>query len=602
MYVYKLSQCMCLTAISSIQVDNRAVAQLLESIIFIIDSVLPLIRKLPKAVIEELEQDLRQMIVRHSFLTVVHACIKCICSLSRVAGKGTSVVEYLIQMFFKRLDAQGTDNKQLVGRSLFCLGLLIRYGNPLLTTSSNKSMDVGSSLNLFKKYLQMEDFGIKVRSLQALGFFLIARPEYMLEKDIGKIIEATLSSGSDVRLKVQALQNMHDYLLDAESQMETDKASNEVVQDSVEDGLCVPVAAGAGDTNICGGIVQLYWDNLLGRCLDLNEHVRQTALKIVEIVLRQGLVHPITCVPYLIALETDPQEMNSKLAHLLLMNMNEKYPAFFESRLGDGLQLSFLFMQSISNVSTGNLYQKVQSKAAGNLKGKPEGVSLTQARLGVSRIYKLIRGNRVARNKFMSSIVRKFDNPTGTNSVVPFLMYCTEILALLPFTSPDEPLYLVYAINRVIQVRAGALEANMKGLILHLSQRNSRKMHIENGIVQQELTQPFLYHMNPMDLNGTFQQEPASQPHFNPLTAFDLNGIVQQQPKDLPMLNSTSLGYAKMDEMSSESSSISKDDVEKIQVDCLAATALQLLLKLKRHLKIVYSLNDARCQVKSLQI
>uniref|UniRef100_A0A2P2MDB3 Sister chromatid cohesion protein n=1 Tax=Rhizophora mucronata TaxID=61149 RepID=A0A2P2MDB3_RHIMU len=276
--------------------------------------------------------------------------------------------------------------------------------------------------------------------------------------------------------------------------------------------------------------------------------------------------------------------------------MNSKYPAFFESRLGDGLQLSFLFMQSISNVSTGNLYQKVQSKAAGNLKGKPEGVSLTQARLGVSRIYKLIRGNRVARNKFMSSIVRKFDNPTGTNSVVPFLMYCTEILALLPFTSPDEPLYLVYAINRVIQVRAGALEANMKGLILHLSQRNSRKMHIENGIVQQELTQPFLYHMNPMDLNGTFQQEPASQPHFNPLTAFDLNGIVQQQPKDLPMLNSTSLGYAKMDEMSSESSSISKDDVEKIQVDCLAATALQLLLKLKRHLKIVYSLNDARCQ------
>ena len=48
-------------------------------------------------------------------------------------------------------------------------------------------------------------------------------------------------------------------------------------------------------------------------------------VQIVEIVLRQGLVHPITCVPYLVALETDPQEVNSKLAHLLLMNMNEKY-------------------------------------------------------------------------------------------------------------------------------------------------------------------------------------------------------------------------------------------------------------------------------------
>ena len=47
-------------------------------------------------------------------------------------------------------------------------------------------------------------------------------------------------------------------------------------------------------------------------------------MQIVEVVLRQGLVHPITCVPYLIALEADPVEANSKLAHHLLMNMNEK--------------------------------------------------------------------------------------------------------------------------------------------------------------------------------------------------------------------------------------------------------------------------------------
>jgi len=35
-----------------------------------------------------------------------------------------------------------------------------------------------------------------------------------------------------------------------------------------------------------------------------------------------------------------------------------------------------------------------------------------------------------------------------------------------------------------------------------------------------------------------------------------------------------------------------------LQADCLSAIALQLLLKLKRHLKIMYSLDDARCQVK----
>lgn len=579
------------------QVDNRAVAQLLESIIFIMDSVLPLIRKLPHTVVEELEQDLKQMIVRHSFLTVVHACIKCLCSLSRVAGKGATVVEYLIQVFFKRLDAHGTDNKQLLGRSLFCLGLLIRYGNSLLNMPGNRNIDIRKSLDLFKKYLLMEDFAIKVRSLQALGFVLTARPEYMLEKDIGKIIEASLSASSNIRLKMQALQNMYEYLLDAESQMGTDKPGNNVVNSSVEDGQSVPVAAGAGDTNICGGIVQLYWDTILGRCLDFNEQVRQTAVKIVEVVLRQGLVHPITCVPYLIALETDPQETNSKLAHHLLMNMNEKYPAFFESRLGDGLQLSFIFMQSIYSMHSENLSQKLQSKTAGNLKGKFEVGSLTQGRLGVSRIYKLIRGNRVSRNKFMSSIIRKFDNPIWNDSVIPFLMYCTEILAQLPFTLPDEPLYLIYTINRVIQVRAGALEANMKGLILHLSQRNAQKIAYGNGLYQKEASQSAFNQMDAMDLNGVVTHEPAAQPNSSSLKSFDLYGATQEQPLDYSVLNSPGLKDPMVNNISSsESLGMSGDDVNKIQVDCLSATALQLLLKLKRHLKIVYSLNDARCQ------
>lgn len=79
---------------------------------------------------------------------------------------------------------------------------------------------------------------------------------------------------------MQALQNMYEYLLDAESQMGTDKTSNYVAHHPVEGSNSVPVAAGAGDTNICGAIIQLYWDNILGRCLDFNEQVRQTALKV----------------------------------------------------------------------------------------------------------------------------------------------------------------------------------------------------------------------------------------------------------------------------------------------------------------------------------
>lgn len=41
-----------------------------------------------------------------------------------------------------------------------------------------------------------------ISCLQALGYVLIAKPECMLEQDMGNILEATLSSSTDARIKV----------------------------------------------------------------------------------------------------------------------------------------------------------------------------------------------------------------------------------------------------------------------------------------------------------------------------------------------------------------------------------------------------------------
>lgn len=84
--------------------------------------------------------------------------------------------------------------------------------------------------------------------------------------------------------------------------------------------------------------------------------------------------------------------------------------------------MSFIFMQSMGESLSENSNPKIQTKSPNNAKAKPDGSSFSYARLGVSRIYKVIRGNRVSRNKFMSSIVRKFDTPGWHNSVVSFLM------------------------------------------------------------------------------------------------------------------------------------------------------------------------------------
>eukprot|EP01018_Ginkgo_biloba_P010326 Gb_18702 [translate_table: standard] len=218
-------------------------------------------------------------------------------------------------------------------RCLFYLGLLVCYGVDLITSMDKNEIIIVQILSL---------------------------PQFMMEKDIGKILEATLSSGADTHIKMQALRDLYDYLVDIEEQMGIDDSSNRKKNiNQPKAGCAIPIAVGAGASSIYRGIIQLHWENILERCLDMDAQVRQSAHKVVEMVLPQGLVHPITGVPHLIALEVDQQESNSKLAHHLLMHMNEKYPSFFESRLGDGLQMSFRFIQSGASSS---VYALTQNK------------------------------------------------------------------------------------------------------------------------------------------------------------------------------------------------------------------------------------------------
>lgn len=61
----------------------------------------------------------------------------------------------------------------MLGRSLFCLGLLLRYGYVLMALSDTR-IEISKILGLLKRYLLMEDFSLKVRALQVCSIsFLV---------------------------------------------------------------------------------------------------------------------------------------------------------------------------------------------------------------------------------------------------------------------------------------------------------------------------------------------------------------------------------------------------------------------------------------------
>lgn len=81
-----------------------------------------------------------------------------------------------------------------------------------------------------------------------------------------------------------------------------------------------------------------------------------------------------------------------------------------------------MFIHAMSEAAPENLNLKSQARSSNNTKGKSDPGSAAYARTGVSRIYKIIRGNRSLRNRFVFSVIRKFEMPTLSDLVIPFLM------------------------------------------------------------------------------------------------------------------------------------------------------------------------------------
>jgi len=88
-------------------------------------------------------------------------------------------------------------------------------------------------------------------------------------------------------------------------------------------------------------VIQLYIKEVLYCFLDPDFGVRFWAMRVIEVVLKQGLVHPVQIVPYLICLGTDSEKEVSHCADHHLQDIDKQYPGFINMKSQAGLQLSY---------------------------------------------------------------------------------------------------------------------------------------------------------------------------------------------------------------------------------------------------------------------
>eukprot|EP00742_Colponemidia_sp_Colp-10_P010652 GILJ01011719.1.p1 GENE.GILJ01011719.1~~GILJ01011719.1.p1 ORF type:complete len:1804 (-),score=314.35 GILJ01011719.1:286-5187(-) len=432
----------CMTLLPYVKADQNTKEEsiLIQHVCGILEKTLPLLQRPNADRFKETESDLCSLVVKQG-TTVLHSAVKCLSVLVHHVTHRTAPLESLLNKFLTYLEQFlkkwitsepiPANHKPNVFRSLFALGLLCRYHD--FDDSSNQTSTVDRLFQIYRKLLVVKDTEVRKRALQGLGFLLIRAPRLLLECDA--IFPSIFDSSAPSQLRCQLVLSFSELLEDMYNKMQCNTPTeNPTASNNTQ------AAEEATDVGIVTGIMQQYLEHLLELTMDVDLELRTNALNTVRLLLVQGLVNPIQCVAQLIALQSDPSSLIRDVSLRALTSVFEKHPEFLLQRLTDGLYLAFELQMK--------LHQSVTSV-----------IDSTTNECVLSRIYMLIRPNRVSRNRVLNQLVNLLDVRVNKRSSYEYLKFVAEVISLCPFTVQEEPLQIVYSINRMLHLQAANLEA-----------------------------------------------------------------------------------------------------------------------------------------------
>ena len=273
---------------------------------------------------------------------------------------------------------------------------------------------------------------IRRETLIALGHFCIKNYEYLTDHKLRDFYCDLLTSNDyGVEIKINVLRNINMYLHDADQSMAV-KDKDWQTQSLVEN-LC-----DMGDviSGMSSRIIQLYLPQVLNSLLHYDFNVRLWSMKVVQAVLRQGLVHPNQIVPYLISLSTDNKKEIAHRADHHLQEIDKQYPGFVNMKCQLGIQLSYRLQRILQINDQNNIVRGF------SVKEKDEQPTALNGFL-----YTLLRSTKPQRRALVQSITKQFEEHRAT---LDHMLYLADNLAYFPYIVQDEPLYIIHQIDLFI--------------------------------------------------------------------------------------------------------------------------------------------------------
>ncbi|XP_026177005.1 nipped-B-like protein A isoform X3 [Mastacembelus armatus] len=553
----------------------------------ILELVVPLMEHPSETFLATIEEDLMKLIIKYG-MTVVQHCVSC---LGAVVNKVTHNYKFVWSCFnrfygaLNKLKIQHQEdpnsttlvaNKPFLLRSLFTVGALARHFDFDLEEfkGTNKVVIKEKVLELLLYFTKHVDEEVKTKAIIGLGFLVIMHPSQMFVPEVKSLYNGILAdSSSSINLKIQILKNLQTYLQEEDTRMQ--EADREWKKLSKQEDL---KEMGDISSGMSSSIMQLYLKQVLEAFFHTQSSVRHFALNVIALTLNQGLIHPVQCVPYLIAMGTDPEPSMRNKADQQLVEIDKKYTGFIHMKAVAGMKMSY------------NLQQAIDSSRKTIIRGFRQ--DETHSAL-CSHLFTMIRGNRQHRRAFLISLLNLFDDSAKTD--VNMLLFIADNLACFPYQSQEEPLFIMHHIDITLSVSGSNLLQTFKELLLKEPRRKEKKVKKEwKSTSDGEDEEEKMYCDSPRS-----DDEENSNSDDNDE---DDDDVVRRPKKTRkPAADSDS------SESDSDLEDLDVEDVEKVMrllpdnptglLDFASAVqGILLLLVLKQHLKNQYGFSDSKIQ------
>uniref|UniRef100_A0A1A8PFT7 Nipped-B protein n=1 Tax=Nothobranchius rachovii TaxID=451742 RepID=A0A1A8PFT7_9TELE len=420
----------------------------------ILELVIPLMENPSETFLTTTEEDLMKLIMKYGMMVVQH-CVSC---LGAIVNKVTHNYKFVWACFNRyygalaKLKTQHQEDsssstlatsKPTLLRSLFTVGALCRHFDfdQEEFKGSNKIVIKDKVVELLLYFTSHEDEEVQIKAIVGLGFQFIMHPELMFVQDVKVLYNNILSDeSSTVNLKIQVLKNLQTYLQEEDSRMqEADREwKNQAKQEDLKE-------MGDISSGMSSSIMQIYLKQVLESFFHSQSTVRHYSLNVITLTLSQGLIHPVQCVPYLIAIGTDPEPAMKNKADQQLVEIDKKYSGFIHMKAVAGLKMSYQVQQAI------NESKKVVIRG---FRHDDSDSALC------SHLYTMVRGNRQHRRAFLISLLNLFDDSSKIE--VNMLLFVADNLACFPYQTQEEPLFIMHHVDITLSISGSNLLQSFK--------------------------------------------------------------------------------------------------------------------------------------------